>query len=60
MNRNTKRSIVLRATALALLVALSGAGLSACQEKQGPLERAGEKIDENVNDAKRAVKDAAD
>ena len=48
-------------TALALLLALSAAGLSACApEKKGPLERAGEKIDEKVSDTKRAVEDAAD
>jgi hypothetical protein len=58
---NTKSSVALRATALALLLALSGAGLYACQEKKkGPLERAGEKVDEKVNDAERAVEDAAD
>ena len=60
MNQNTKRSLVLRATASALLLALCGAGLYACREKKGPFERAGDKIDENVNDAKRAVEDAAD
>ena len=62
MKKITTRSHALRATALALLVAVSGAGLSACQEpeKKGPLERTGEKVDETVNDAKRAVKDAAD
>ena len=48
-------------TALALLLALSAAGLSACTpEKKGPLERAGEKIDEKVSDTKRAVEDATD
>jgi hypothetical protein len=60
MNQDTKRSLALRATALALLLVLSGAGLYACQEKKGPLERAGEKVDETVDDAKRAVEDAAD
>ena len=54
-------NLALRTTALALLLALSGAGLSACQEKpDGPMERAGEKLDEKANDAKRAVKDATD
>lgn len=33
--------------------------VSACDE-QGPLEQAGEKADEAVNDTKRAVEDAAD
>lgn len=60
MTQNTKRSVAARTTALALLLALSGAGLQACEEKKGPLEKAGEKVDESVNDAKRAVEDAAD
>ena len=60
MNQSPKCSLAVRAAALALLLALSGAGLYACQEKKGPLERAGEKVDEKVNDAKRAVEDAAD
>lgn len=61
MTRHPKRSLALRATALALLLAISGAGLYACQEKKkGPLESAGEKVDEKVNDTKRAVEDAAD
>lgn len=33
--------------------------LSACEE-QGPAEELGEKIDESLNDANRAVKDAVD
>lgn len=33
--------------------------LSACEE-EGPLEQAGEKADEAINDAKRAVEDAKD
>jgi hypothetical protein len=60
MNQKTKRSFALRTTAFVLLLALSGAGLSACREEKGPLERTGEKIDEKVNDAKRAVEDAGD
>lgn len=61
MTKNTKRSFALRTTTFVLLLALSGAGLSACrEEKKGPLESAGEKIDETANDAKRAVEDAGD
>ena len=60
MNQNRRNNLARRGSALALLLALSGTGLAACQEKQGPLERTGEKIDEKVNDAKRAVEDAAD
>lgn len=59
MKQNTK--LALRATTLALYLALSGAGFLACQEeKKGPLEKVGEKIDESVNDTKRAVEDAGD
>ena len=60
MIQTTKRNPAVRATTLALLVALSAAGLWACPEKEGPVERAGEKIDETVNDTKRAVEDAVD
>lgn len=60
MNQNKRHNLARRGIALALLLALSGAGLSACQKEKGPLERAGEKVDEKVDDAKRAVEDAAD
>jgi hypothetical protein len=43
------------------MLALSAAGLYACApEKKGPLERAGEKVEEKVADTKRAVEAAAD
>ncbi len=42
-----------------LAIAVGGAALTAC-DNEGPLEKAGSKADEAVNDAKRAVKDAAD
>lgn len=60
MDQNTKRGSALRCMAFVLLLALSGAGLYGCPEEKGPLERAGEKVDEAANDAKRAVEDAAD
>lgn len=41
--------------AMPLLFALPG-----CEKEQGPMEEAGENIDEAVQDAKRAVEDAAD
>ena len=65
MKQHTNSSRVVRATvrgtALALLLVLFAGGLSACREEaEGPLESAGEKADEQVDDAKRAVEDAAD
>ena len=60
MRQNPNRRLAVRATAFALLLGLSGGVLSACQEEKGPLERTGEKIDEQVNDTKRAVEDATD
>jgi len=57
MNHSRRRSVA----AFAFLFALSAAGFYACApEKKGPLEKAGEKIDEKVSDTKRAVEDAAD
>jgi len=41
-----------------LLFLAAFASLSAC--RSGPVERAGEKVDEAVKDAGRAVKDAVD
>lgn len=46
-------------TLLLITFAIGAATLSAC-DQDGPLEQAGEKADEAVNDTKRAVKDAAD
>lgn len=41
------------------VVVLSTMAVTGC-DQQGPAEKAGEAVDETVNDAKRAVKDAAD
>jgi hypothetical protein len=44
-------------------VVLHAFGSKACGLRciqKGPLEKAGEKVDESVNDAKRAVEEAAD
>lgn len=38
---------------------LGSLAVSGCEE-QGPAEKAGEKIDEAINDTKRAVEDATD
>lgn len=44
-----------------LAISISGMVAAGCKkEHDGPLEEAGEKIDEAVNDAKRKVEDAAD
>lgn len=37
-----------------------GTLLTGCEEQDGPAERAGEAVDETVNDAERAVEDATD
>jgi len=55
--RNSTRRI--RALAMALVVSFSFA-LQACPEKEGPMEKAGEKVDEAAKDAKRSVEDAMD
>jgi len=57
MRTLSKRAI--QSAALAIML-MASAGLYGCEEKQGPLERAGEKVDEAINDAKREVEDAAD
>ena len=36
------------------------AGLQACDKNEGPLEEAGETIDEAADDAGRAIEDATD
>ncbi len=43
----------------AMLLAVLALGLAAC-EKEGPAERAGEKIDEAVESAGDAIEDAGD
>jgi len=60
MNKRKRTRFILRASALASLLALSSGGLAACEKKPGPLEKAGEKVDEKVNDAERAIEDAGD
>tara|TARA_R110000868_G_scaffold311798_2_gene572748 strand:+ start:344 stop:514 length:171 start_codon:yes stop_codon:yes gene_type:complete len=50
-----------RSWALALLIAMPLLfALPGCEKEQGPMEEAGENIDEAVQDAKRAVEDASD
>jgi hypothetical protein len=54
-----KRTII-RALVVAFVAGATAQPLTACWEEKGPLEKAGEKADEAINDTKRAVKDAAD
>jgi hypothetical protein len=49
----------LRVWALLALLGTSMGGLVGCQSK-GPMEEAGEAVDEAVKDTKRAVEDAVD
>lgn len=34
--------------------------LQACPKEEGPMEKAGKKVDEAAKDAKRSIEDAAD
>ncbi|MBO6947506.1 MAG: hypothetical protein JJ855_05960 [Rhodospirillales bacterium] len=54
-----KTSQKLMAPLFAASIVMSSLALAGCEE-DGPAEEVGEKIDESVNDAKRAVEDAAD
>lgn len=48
------------ARGLASLLMAGGLVLTGCEEQEGPAERAGEAVDEAVEDTKRAVDDATD
>lgn len=48
-----------KAIAATLLVSAMMIGLSAC-DKDGPLEEAGEAVDDSVEDAGEAIEDATD
>jgi hypothetical protein len=49
-----------KALMLLTITLFSMLGIVGCEEKKGPLEKAGEEIDEGVNDAKRKIEDATD
>jgi hypothetical protein len=51
------RKKLIPAVALAMLMSLGF--VTAC-EKEGPVEKLGEKVDEAASDTKRAIEDAAD
>ena len=55
----TKKGNGMKNWVLCVLVAASVGSLVGCQSK-GPMEEAGEKVDEAVKDTKRAVEDAVD
>ena len=44
------KNTMMRKLGLALLIAMLGAGLAACEEEQGPAEEAGENIDESMEE----------
>ena len=52
-----KRGLVPMFWVLLASAALTTAG---CDEADGPIEQAGEEVDEVINDAERAVEDATD
>lgn len=52
-------NIFVRRAILAAAVAVGATGLAAC-ESQGPMEEAGESVDDTVNDAGDALEDAGD
>ena len=50
-----------RTVAITIAIALGAAmSLTACPDKEGPVEKAGKAVDEAAGDAKRAVQDATD
>ena len=51
-----KKSNMLRKLGLALLIALLGAGLVACED-EGPAEQAGENVDESVEEMGEGVEE---
>jgi hypothetical protein len=59
INLETAKSILSKQM-FAVLHLLAVVGLSASDDNDGPMEKAGEKADEAVSDTKRALEDAAD
>lgn len=56
----TKKAARILSTLFALLFALGGSAMLTGCEDQGPLEEAGEEIDDAVDDAGDAIEDAGD
>jgi predicted small lipoprotein YifL len=53
------QKLMIKKCLLLILLAASFGSFAGCQSK-GPMEKTGEKVDEAVQDTKRAVQDAAD
>ena len=51
---------IIRNTIIVLALASVAVATSACPERKGPMERAGEKVDKAVDKTKDAAKDAKD
>lgn len=54
------RQTIIRSLMVAFIAGAVAQPLAGCWEEKGPLEKAGEKADEAINDTKRAVQDATD
>lgn len=52
--------MLLRKATLALVLSLGTLGLAACEDNEGPAERAGESIDNAAERAGEAMEDAGD
>ncbi|SEL39995.1 hypothetical protein [Halomonas daqiaonensis] len=51
---------MMRKLGLALLIAMLGAGLVACEDEQGPAEEAGENIDESMEEMGEGMEEMGD
>ncbi|TDR50603.1 hypothetical protein DFP85_1233 [Halomonas ventosae] len=54
------KNTMMRKLGLALLIAMLGAGLAACEEEQGPAEEAGENIDESMEEMGEEMEEAGE
>ncbi|MDI5890013.1 hypothetical protein [Halomonas rhizosphaerae] len=54
------KNTMMRKLGLALLIAMLGVGLAACEEEQGPAEEAGENIDESMDEMGEEMEEAGE
>ncbi len=54
------KNAMMRKLGLALLIAMLGVGLAACEEEQGPAEEAGENIDESMEETGEDMEEAGE